>query len=162
MGWWETGRDWTQLWHRKSASYIWRCVFCFFFLIFCLLPSAPSAPPREVTVAESGDNGTAILVSWQPPPEEEQNGVVQEYKVTKNTASSYIRSEQVGLLIVETHKGETNRDADSVDNRDNAQTWKGNVFLVEAHLCTLLSALPLGDDRLTDRSVNVWRAGELV
>ena len=64
--------------------YVKVCVFLFFFpLIFCLLPSAPSAPPREVTVAESGDNGTAILVSWQPPPEEEQNGVVQEYKVTK-------------------------------------------------------------------------------
>ncbi|XP_041659251.1 roundabout homolog 1 isoform X4 [Cheilinus undulatus] len=45
------------------------------------LEEAPSAPPREVTVTESGDNGTAILVSWQPPPEEEQNGVVQEYKI---------------------------------------------------------------------------------
>ncbi|XP_061828600.1 roundabout homolog 1 [Nerophis lumbriciformis] len=45
------------------------------------LEEAPSAPPREVTVTESGDNGTAIVVSWQPPPEEEQNGVVQEYKV---------------------------------------------------------------------------------
>uniref|UniRef100_A0A674NMG8 Roundabout, axon guidance receptor, homolog 1 (Drosophila) n=1 Tax=Takifugu rubripes TaxID=31033 RepID=A0A674NMG8_TAKRU len=42
---------------------------------------APSAPPREVTVTESGDNGTAIIVSWQPPPEEEQNGVVLEYKI---------------------------------------------------------------------------------
>lgn len=69
------------------------------FLIFCLHPSAPSAPPREVTVTESGDNGTAIVVSWQPPPEEEQNGVVQEYKVTqkKQTASSYLRSEEVRL-----------------------------------------------------------------
>ncbi|XP_039682422.1 roundabout homolog 1 isoform X6 [Perca fluviatilis] len=45
------------------------------------LEEAPSAPPREVTVAESGDNGTAIMVSWQPPPQEEQNGVVQEYKI---------------------------------------------------------------------------------
>ncbi|XP_044058649.1 roundabout homolog 1 isoform X5 [Siniperca chuatsi] len=45
------------------------------------LEEAPSAPPREVTVAESGDNGTAIVVSWQPPPEEGQNGVVQEYKI---------------------------------------------------------------------------------
>uniref|UniRef100_A0AAQ4PNH3 Roundabout, axon guidance receptor, homolog 1 (Drosophila) n=1 Tax=Gasterosteus aculeatus aculeatus TaxID=481459 RepID=A0AAQ4PNH3_GASAC len=45
------------------------------------LEEAPSAPPREVTVAESGDNGTAIVVSWQPPPEEERNGVVQEYKI---------------------------------------------------------------------------------
>ncbi|XP_073674426.1 roundabout homolog 1 [Garra rufa] len=45
------------------------------------LEEAPSAAPRGVTVKESGDNGTAILVSWQPPPEEEQNGVVQEYKI---------------------------------------------------------------------------------
>lgn len=51
--------------------------------VFFLLLSAPSAPPREVTVTESGDNGTAIIVSWQPPPEGERNGVVQEYKVTK-------------------------------------------------------------------------------
>ncbi|XP_061575646.1 roundabout homolog 1 isoform X6 [Cololabis saira] len=45
------------------------------------LEEAPSAPPRKVSVTESGDNGTAIVVSWQPPPEEQQNGVVQEYKV---------------------------------------------------------------------------------
>ncbi|KAJ8392080.1 hypothetical protein AAFF_G00078860 [Aldrovandia affinis] len=45
------------------------------------LEEAPSAAPRAVTVTKSDDNGTAILVSWQPPPEEEQNGVVQEYKI---------------------------------------------------------------------------------
>ncbi|XP_059369917.1 roundabout homolog 1-like isoform X3 [Carassius carassius] len=45
------------------------------------LEEAPSAAPRGVTVTGSGDNSTAILVSWQPPPEEEQNGVVQEYKI---------------------------------------------------------------------------------
>ncbi|KAL4608511.1 hypothetical protein GN956_G24707 [Arapaima gigas] len=42
---------------------------------------APSAAPRDVTIKKSNDNGTAILVAWQPPPEEEQNGVVQEYKI---------------------------------------------------------------------------------
>uniref|UniRef100_A0A3Q3D1U1 Roundabout guidance receptor 1 n=1 Tax=Hippocampus comes TaxID=109280 RepID=A0A3Q3D1U1_HIPCM len=45
------------------------------------LEEVPSAPPREVTVTESSDNGTAVVVSWQPPPEEERNGVVQEYKI---------------------------------------------------------------------------------
>ncbi|XP_030634927.1 roundabout homolog 1 [Chanos chanos] len=45
------------------------------------LEEAPSAAPRGVTVTESGDNGTAVVVSWQPPPEEEQNGIVQEYKI---------------------------------------------------------------------------------
>nr|XP_015197453.1 PREDICTED: roundabout homolog 1 isoform X3 [Lepisosteus oculatus] len=45
------------------------------------LEEAPSAPPQGVTVTKSDDNGTAILVSWQPPPQEFQNGVVQEYKI---------------------------------------------------------------------------------
>uniref|UniRef100_A0A3B4CUJ4 Roundabout, axon guidance receptor, homolog 1 (Drosophila) n=1 Tax=Pygocentrus nattereri TaxID=42514 RepID=A0A3B4CUJ4_PYGNA len=42
---------------------------------------APSGAPRGVTVTKSDTNGTAILVAWQPPPVEEQNGVVQEYKI---------------------------------------------------------------------------------
>ncbi|XP_030647958.1 roundabout homolog 1 [Chanos chanos] len=45
------------------------------------LEEAPSGAPRDVTVTKSDTNGTAILVAWQPPPEEEQNGVVQEYKI---------------------------------------------------------------------------------
>uniref|UniRef100_A0A8C9SV27 Roundabout guidance receptor 1 n=1 Tax=Scleropages formosus TaxID=113540 RepID=A0A8C9SV27_SCLFO len=45
------------------------------------LEEAPSAAPRGVTVRNSDDNSTAVVVSWQPPPEDEQNGVVQEYKI---------------------------------------------------------------------------------
>ncbi|KAK1343749.1 hypothetical protein QTO34_014302 [Cnephaeus nilssonii] len=45
------------------------------------LEEAPSAPPQGVTVSKNDGNGTAILVSWQPPPEDTQNGMVQEYKV---------------------------------------------------------------------------------
>lgn len=91
-------------------------------------------------MTESGDNGTAIVVSWQPPPEEEQNGVVQEYKVTKkkNNQQQLPQVRASKTRIVATHKGDTNRDADRLENKDNAQTWKGNEFLVEAHLCTLL------------------------
>lgn len=122
-------------------------VIYFFFLIFCLLPSAPSAAPREVTVTESGDNGTAIVVSWQPPPEEEQNGVVQEYKVTIKQhppaqTQTHTHTKQLpevwasGTCIVETHKRDANRDADRLDNKDNAQTWNGNEFVAEAHLRT--------------------------
>lgn len=61
------------------------------------------------------------MVSWQPPPEEEQNGVVQEYKVTKkkkkNSQQQLPRVWAIGTRIVETHKGDTNRDADRVDNK---------------------------------------------
>uniref|UniRef100_A0A2K5ILG1 Roundabout guidance receptor 1 n=1 Tax=Colobus angolensis palliatus TaxID=336983 RepID=A0A2K5ILG1_COLAP len=40
-----------------------------------------NAPPQGVTVSKNDGNGTAILVSWRPPPEDTQNGMVQEYKV---------------------------------------------------------------------------------
>ncbi|GLD52218.1 roundabout homolog 3 [Lates japonicus] len=42
----------------------------------------PSAPPRSVTVATVKlSNSSSISVSWEPPPSEMQNGVIQEYKV---------------------------------------------------------------------------------
>ncbi|KAJ7320460.1 hypothetical protein JRQ81_019971 [Phrynocephalus forsythii] len=45
------------------------------------LEEAPSAPPQSVSVTKNDGNGTAIIITWQPPPENTQNGVVQEYKV---------------------------------------------------------------------------------
>ncbi|KAJ6662480.1 hypothetical protein lerEdw1_011894 [Lerista edwardsae] len=42
---------------------------------------APSAPPQSVSVTKNDGNGTAIVITWQPPPEDTQNGMVQEYKV---------------------------------------------------------------------------------
>nr|XP_023690597.1 roundabout homolog 3 isoform X2 [Paramormyrops kingsleyae] len=42
----------------------------------------PSAPPRAVTVVTvKVSNSSSISVSWEPPPAESQNGVIQEYKV---------------------------------------------------------------------------------
>lgn len=74
-------------------------------------------------MTESGDNGTAIVVSWQPPPEEEQNGVVQEYKVTiPQPPSSYLRSESAGPVLSGRTQKRQNRDA---DNKDNVQIWGG-------------------------------------
>lgn len=61
----------------KTSLLTWALTTCFFFH----LTAAPSGAPRGVTVTKSDTNGTAILVAWKPPPEEEQNGVVQEYKV---------------------------------------------------------------------------------
>ncbi|KGL92354.1 Roundabout 1, partial [Charadrius vociferus] len=40
-----------------------------------------NAPPQSVSVTKNDGNGTAIVVTWQPPPEDNQNGMVQEYKV---------------------------------------------------------------------------------
>ncbi|KAM6969933.1 roundabout homolog 3 [Aplochiton taeniatus] len=42
----------------------------------------PSAPPRAVTVVTVKlGNSSSISVSWEPPPTEKQNGIIQEYKV---------------------------------------------------------------------------------
>lgn len=90
-------------------------------------------------MTESGDNGTAIIVSWQPPPEEEQNGVVLEYKVTIimiiiKKCSSPVWASATDIV----DKGDANKDSDKADKRDNAQTREGNEFLGETHLCVLL------------------------
>uniref|UniRef100_A0A4W3H5C9 Fibronectin type-III domain-containing protein n=1 Tax=Callorhinchus milii TaxID=7868 RepID=A0A4W3H5C9_CALMI len=53
---------------------------------------APSGAPRAVTVATIGSsNSSSISVSWDPPPAEEQNGIIQEYWVSpdKSTALSH-------------------------------------------------------------------------
>lgn len=43
---------------------------------------APSAPPQQVTVLTVGNqNSTSISISWDPPPPDHQNGIIQEYKV---------------------------------------------------------------------------------
>ncbi|KAM4545430.1 roundabout homolog 1-like isoform 2-T2 [Odontesthes bonariensis] len=45
------------------------------------LDEAPIRAPQGVTVTKSDANGTAIFVSWKPPPEAEEVGVIQEYKI---------------------------------------------------------------------------------
>ncbi|XP_058268720.1 roundabout homolog 3 isoform X2 [Hemibagrus wyckioides] len=42
----------------------------------------PSAPPQAVTVSTvTLSNSSGISVSWQPPPAEMQNGIIQEYRI---------------------------------------------------------------------------------
>ena len=71
-----------MLWRTAgSSSSLLECedvVMCF------VVPphAAPSAPPQQVTVLTVGNhNSTSISVSWDPPPAEHQNGIIQEYKV---------------------------------------------------------------------------------
>ncbi|XP_028838769.1 roundabout homolog 2-like isoform X2 [Denticeps clupeoides] len=46
------------------------------------MEEAPSAPPQQVMVQTVGDhNSTSISVSWDPPPTDHQNGIIQEYKI---------------------------------------------------------------------------------
>uniref|UniRef100_A0A8C9WSQ3 Roundabout2-like n=1 Tax=Scleropages formosus TaxID=113540 RepID=A0A8C9WSQ3_SCLFO len=70
---------------------------------------APSAPPQQVTVLSLGShNSTSISVSWDPPPLDHQNGIIQEYKIwclanetrfhVNKTVDAAIRSVVVGGL----------------------------------------------------------------
>ncbi|XP_059506092.1 roundabout homolog 2 isoform X14 [Stegostoma tigrinum] len=71
---------------------------------------APSAPPQSVTVMMVGNhNSTSISVSWDPPPAEQQNGIIQEYKIwclgnatrfhINKTVDAAIRSVVIGGLL---------------------------------------------------------------
>ncbi|XP_060626512.2 roundabout homolog 2 isoform X10 [Anolis sagrei] len=70
---------------------------------------APSAPPQSVTVLTVGNhNSTSISISWDPPPPDHQNGIIQEYRIwclgneTKfhinKTVDAAIRSVVIGGL----------------------------------------------------------------
>ncbi|XP_053312857.1 roundabout homolog 2 isoform X1 [Spea bombifrons] len=70
---------------------------------------APSAPPQSVTVLTVGSsNSTSISVSWDPPPPDHQNGIIQDYKIwclgnetrfhINKTVDSAIRSVVIGGL----------------------------------------------------------------
>ncbi|XP_049582116.1 roundabout homolog 2 isoform X8 [Syngnathus scovelli] len=72
---------------------------------------APSAPPQQVTVLTVGNqNSTSISISWDPPPPDHQNGIIQEYKIwclanetrfhVNKTVDAAIRSVVVGGLQV--------------------------------------------------------------
>ncbi|XP_038145121.1 roundabout homolog 1-like isoform X3 [Cyprinodon tularosa] len=45
------------------------------------LEEAPRRAPQGVTVTKSDTNGSAILVSWNPPQEAADDGIIQEYKI---------------------------------------------------------------------------------
>ncbi|XP_031814689.1 roundabout homolog 2 isoform X6 [Sarcophilus harrisii] len=71
---------------------------------------APSAPPQSVTVLTVGNhNSTSITVSWDPPPPDHQNGIIQEYKIwcmgnetrfhINKTVDASIRSVVIGGLF---------------------------------------------------------------
>ncbi|KAM4700847.1 roundabout homolog 2 isoform 14-T14 [Discoglossus pictus] len=71
---------------------------------------APSAPPQAVTVQTVGNNNsTSISVSWDPPPTDHQNGIIQDYKIwclgnetrfhINKTVDAAIRSVVIGGLF---------------------------------------------------------------
>ncbi|XP_040194720.1 roundabout homolog 2 isoform X16 [Rana temporaria] len=70
---------------------------------------APSAAPQSVTVQTVGsNNSTSISVSWDPPPSDHQNGIIQDYRIwclgnetrfhINKTVDAAIRSVVIGGL----------------------------------------------------------------
>lgn len=47
--------------------------------MYCFILSGPSAPPSYASGVSLGSN--EILVTWDPPPAQQQNGVIDEYGV---------------------------------------------------------------------------------
>ncbi|XP_041437546.1 roundabout homolog 2 isoform X11 [Xenopus laevis] len=71
---------------------------------------APSAPPQSVTVMTVGNNNsTSISISWDPPPTDHQNGLIQDYRIwclgnetrfhINKTVDAAIRSVVIGGLF---------------------------------------------------------------
>ena len=81
------------------------CIINTFFVsnrkLVCTL--APSSPPQNVTVDPV--SSTTILISWEPPAIEEQNGHIRSYSIivsdtVSQTQRTYaVRSEQTQLLV---------------------------------------------------------------
>lgn len=68
--------------------------------MFFTLQPAPGAPPQQVTVLTVGShNSTSISVSWDPPPTDQQNGIIQEYKVGSNSTPEYFSNVTCNLTI---------------------------------------------------------------
>ncbi|XP_053502154.1 roundabout homolog 3 [Ictalurus furcatus] len=70
----------------------------------------PSAPPQSVTVSTvTLSNSSSISVSWQPPPAEMQNGIIQEYRIwclgNDSQARSHINQTVDGNVLSTVVKG---------------------------------------------------------
>ncbi|XP_077361947.1 roundabout homolog 3 isoform X2 [Festucalex cinctus] len=74
----------------------------------------PSAPPRAVTVATvKQSNTSSIIVSWEPPPSDMQNGIILEYRIwcvssgSNNQSRYYINKTVEGNTLSTAMKGLT-------------------------------------------------------
>lgn len=48
----------------------------------CVIVKVPTAPPQNVAIQTA--TATQLDVTWEPPPEDAQNGDIQGYKVGPN------------------------------------------------------------------------------
>ena len=81
----------------KNPGYV-KKVFCTNFF-----PIAPSSPPLSFEALVF--NATAIMFSWDPPPQHHQNGIIRRYVVALNPGviGSYIMTFTTQTVVIVTN-----------------------------------------------------------
>ncbi len=59
----------------------------------------PTAPPQDVR--GSAVNSKAVEITWNPPPEEHQNGILKGYRVRYAEADSTTEVQDAQMLVLE-------------------------------------------------------------
>ena len=54
------------------------------------LPTAPHAPPQSVMFEYDRDSPEMVFFSWQPPPPDQQNGVITRYDIVCTPSSGQL------------------------------------------------------------------------
>uniref|UniRef100_A0A667Z7U3 Roundabout, axon guidance receptor, homolog 4 (Drosophila) n=1 Tax=Myripristis murdjan TaxID=586833 RepID=A0A667Z7U3_9TELE len=55
----------------------------------CRLPTVPSASPLAVSIMVSHEQNNTVHLSWEPPPHETHNGIIQGYQVITSEVQQY-------------------------------------------------------------------------
>lgn len=55
------------------------------------LPTVPSASPQTVSISVSHQQNNTIHLSWEPPPPDTHNGILQGYQVTDISSCDAIK-----------------------------------------------------------------------
>ena len=88
---------------RMDEAGIYMCKSFYTYVDSCFFNAAPSSPPHNVTVEPA--SSTAILISWEPPAIEKQNGRIRSYNIivsdmVSQTQTMYtVGSEHNQLLV---------------------------------------------------------------
>lgn len=62
------------------------------------LRTVPSASPRTVSITVSHEQNNTIHLSWEPPPHDAHNGIIQGYQVIPVSWHSDLVSVSLGSL----------------------------------------------------------------
>lgn len=110
---------------------------------------APSESPQNVTL-EKVNGGTSLIVRWEPPPREQQNGILTGYKIRYKQPDQ--RDRRRGEIITT----DGNRRSHTIENLK-----KGEVYMVKIAALTVNGTGPATDWISTD-SYRAEPEGKLV